>query len=242
MSATEPEVQLLVSEWCPSCHQAETVWQQLAGERTIRFNVVDMAQPEGRELVKQLRIRSVPAVVVDGELAAVGLLERSRALELVPDAAPKAASATRHIGLGLAGSSRAALSAAAVYLVLAGLFLFLEGWGTGAGLLAGSAFHPGALHLFTLGFLSFFIYGLGEHMLPRFTGQPLPMGVWSWTQQGLAHAGVLAFFIGHGLGLAGPALLGALLAWLALALFAWRIVPVVLRASDSDPDQAGGIP
>ena len=240
MSSTEPDVQLLVSEWCPSCHQAETVWQQLAGERTIHFQVVDMAQPEGRALVQRLRIRSVPAVVVDGELAAVGLVDRSRALELVPDAAPKAASATRHIGLGFAASTRAALIAAAAYLVLAGLFLMLEAWRDGAGLTAGGAFHPGALHLFTLGFLSFFLYGLGEHMLPRFTGRPLPMGVWSWTQQGLAHAGAIGFFVGHGLAWNAVALGGALLAWLGLALFAWRILPVVARIGD--PEQAGGIP
>ena len=240
MSATEPEVQLLVSEWCPSCHQAEMVWQQLAGERTIRFRVVDMAQPEGRELVQRLRIRSVPAVVVDGELAAVGLLDRAGALALVPTAAPKAASATRHIGLGFAASTRAALIAAEAYLSLAGFFLMLEAWRGGAGLTTGGAFHPGALHLFTLGFLSFFIYGLGEHMLPRFTGRPLPMGVWSWAQQGLAHAGAIGFFVGHGLALNAVALVGALLAWLGLALFAGRILPVVLPAGDSM--EAGGVP
>ena len=225
---SEPRVELLVSEWCPTCHQAEQVWQRVAGERAIDFAVVDMGQSEGRELARRLRIRSVPATVIDGELAGVGMQSREQALALVPDAPERAASATRHVGLGLAATSRAAIAAAVVYLVLAGAALPAGGW------FAGGPAHPAALHLFTLGFLTFFLYGLGEHMLPRFTGHPLPMGIWSWMQQGVAHAGVLTFALGHIAGWPWLAVAGSAAAWVALALFTGRMAPLLVRDSKTE--------
>jgi len=222
-------VELLVSEWCPSCHQAEQVWQTVAGERAIDFAVVDMGQTEGRELARRLRIRSVPATIIDGELAGVGMQSREQALALIADAPERAASATRHVGLGLATTSRAAIAAAVIYLTLAGLVLPF------GGLLAGTPAYPEALHLFTLGFLTFFLYGLGEHMLPRFTGHPLPMGRWSWLQQGLAHAGVLAFAAGHLGAWPGLAMVGSTLAWAALALYTIRLAPLLVRAPQTGP-------
>jgi hypothetical protein len=187
-----------------------------------------MGQSEGRELARRLRIRSVPATVIDGELAGVGMQSREQALALVPDAPERAASATRHVGLGLAATSRAAIAAAVVYLVLAGAALPAGGW------FAGGPAHPAALHLFTLGFLTFFLYGLGEHMLPRFTGHPLPMGIWSWVQQGIAHAGVLTFALGHIAGWPWLAVAGSAAAWLALALFTGRIAPLLVRDSKTE--------
>ena len=226
---SEPRVELLVSEWCTTCHQAEQVWQRVAGERAIDFAVVDMGQPEGREMARRLRIRSVPATVIDGELAGVGVHSREQALALIPDAPERAASATRHVGLGLAATSRAAIAAAVVYLVLAGAALPAGGW------FAGGPAHPAALHLFTLGFLTFFIYGLGEHMLPRFTGHPLPMGGWSWAQQGIAHAGVIAFVLGHFAHAEVLAMAGSGLAWAGLALYTGRLAPLLVR-----PPRTGG--
>ncbi|MBS3800019.1 MAG: thioredoxin family protein, partial [Thioalkalivibrio sp.] len=77
------KVELLVSEWCASCHDAERIWRQVAEDKQIEFAVVDMGQPEGRELATRLRIRSIPAVVIEGELKHIGLLDRSAATELV---------------------------------------------------------------------------------------------------------------------------------------------------------------
>jgi glutaredoxin len=80
------KVELLVSEWCASCHDAERIWREVAQKKQIDFAVVDMGQPEGRQLATRLRIRSIPAVVVDGELKHIGLLDRTAATALVADA------------------------------------------------------------------------------------------------------------------------------------------------------------
>ena len=82
-------------------------------------------------------------------------------------------------------------------------------------------------HLMLLGFVTFMIYGLGEHLLPRFTGNPIRLGGWSWAQQAIAHAGVVGYGLGAVLGIEPLALLGAALAWLALALFAARLLPIL---------------
>lgn len=81
------EVRLLVSKWCPVCPQAEAVWGEVARRHPIDYAVLDVAEPPGRALVAGLRIRTVPALVVDGKLAAVGVQSLSDALKLVNEAA-----------------------------------------------------------------------------------------------------------------------------------------------------------
>lgn len=214
------KVQLLMSEWCPSCHRAERVWREVAEERDIRFEVLDMAQPEGREPVGRLHIRSVPSVVIDGRLKAVGVLTREEVLELVKGAPPRAGSTIRHVGLGMALSGRVAVLSSVVYPWLAGASL---PWN---GALSRTA-RPAPLHLFTLGFFVFMVYGLGEHMLPRFTGNPIRSGPIAWLQSGLAHAGAPAMACGFAWQLVPLTVTGAVLAWSALLVFNLRVLPVL---------------
>lgn len=217
------KVQLLVSEWCPSCHQAERVWQDVAGERDIDFAVVDMAQPEGRELVSRLRLKSVPSIVIDGELKAVGAQTKSEALELVAEAPERESEGgAQHIGISMATQSRIAVLSGMAYLVISGAFLVID-----QGLFASGYARVAPLHLFTLGFLTFMIYGVGEHMLPRFTEQPIRLGAWSWSQIALAHLGVLGMVAGLWAGVPALAVAGAGAAWVAMALFAARLWPVL---------------
>ncbi len=84
-----------------------------------------------------------------------------------------------------------------------------------------------ALHAFGLGFLTFVIFGLGEHMLPRFTGAPIRGGSLSWAQQGLAHAGTILLLFGFAFDQRAIAVIGGMLAWAALALFSARLAPVL---------------
>ena len=230
------KVQLLVSEWCASCHQAEKVWRDVAEERAIEFAVVDMGQPEGRELVSRLRLKSVPSLLVDGELKAVGVQTREQALTLVATAPSKARSAQRHIGLGMETSSRVAVLSSVVYLFLAGASLPFNG-----GLFASGVARVAPLHVFTLGFLVFMVYGLGEHMLPRFTGNPVRLGIWAWAQLGLAHAGVLGMVTGFWRGWTALTLAGAACAWLALLLFTMRVWPVLWPSGNSAAGMDSGI-
>jgi glutaredoxin len=215
-------VELLVSEWCASCHQAEKVWRQVSQERDFDFAVVDMGQPEGKALVSKLRLKTIPALIVDGALVGIGVQPLEEARKIVAGAPSKQASTTQHVGLAMALSGRMAVHSSMVYLVLAGSALGLHG-----SLFLDGLARPAALHLFTLGFISFLIYALGEHMLPRFTGNPIRLGRIAWVQLGLAHAGLLVLFAGFWVGRYGLAALGGMLAWLALLIFAARLWPVL---------------
>lgn len=124
----------------------------------------------------------------------------------------------QRMGVTFSDDNRLFIIFAQIYLILAGLGLLVDG-----GLLADNPHRPAFLHLLTLGFLLFMIYGLGAHMLPRFTGNPLPGGYPMWLQMGCAHLGVLGYAAGYFLEYRGIALAGALLAWLGLAIFTWRV-------------------
>lgn len=215
------KVELLVSEWCASCHQAEKVWRQVSEERDFDFAVVDMGQPEGKALVSRLRLKTIPALIIDGQLIAIGVQPPEEARKLVASAPPKQAGATRHIGLAMSLTGRMAVHASMIYLVLAGTALF-----QGSLFLTGFA-RPAALHLFTLGFLTFLIYALGEHMLPRFTGNPIRMGAVAWAQQGITHAGLLTLAAGFWFGQPALAATGGGLAWTGLLVFTFRLWPVL---------------
>lgn len=126
------------------------------------------------------------------------------------------------MGMSFSPENRRFVISAQIYLMLAGLGLVMDG-----SLLSDNASRPAFLHLFTLGFMLFMFYGLGGHMLPRFTGNPLPETRWSLVQMGLAHAGVVAYAMGYFAGWTALALGGAVLAWTALLIFTVRVWPVL---------------
>jgi hypothetical protein len=134
----------------------------------------------------------------------------------------KAQAAMEAQGFILSRDNRWFILAAQGYLALAGIGLLLNG-----SLLSDSPSRPAFLHLFTLGFLVMMIYGLGAHMLPRFTGNSIREGVWPWLQMALSHGGVAGYVIGYLAGWHGLTLTGAVLGWLGLAIFAYRVWPVL---------------
>ena len=203
-------VELLVSEWCVTCPAAEAVWRTVAAEKDIDYAVLDLAQPEGKRLARELRIRSIPALVIDGELKAVGVLPLAEAREMVAAAPARPARAARHGGLLLGRDERLFALSALAWLIAAGAAM----------LVSGSLLAPVPAHLFG-GFVLCLIYALGAHMLPRFTGRPIRGGAWSLAQLALANAGIGLF--GLGAMLAGGALL-----WFSLALFSIRLWPVLI--------------
>jgi hypothetical protein len=226
------KVQLLVSEWCAPCRSAEEVWRGVARRKAIAFEVLDVGQPEGRSVVARLGVRTVPATVVDGVLGCVGVPSPSEAIALVAGAADRAddSDASHYVGLSLEATSGWAMASASVYLALAGVALML-----GGGIAGDAPWRGAALHAFGLGFVGFFIFGLGEHLLPRFTGAPIRGGWLAWIQLGLAHAGTLGLMAGLWAGMRSLSLLAGALAWLALAIFAWRLRPVLLHPSATQP-------
>ena len=216
------KVQLLVSEWCAPCRGAEEIWRGVAQKKAIAFEVLDVGQPEGRSIVARLGVRTVPATVIDGVLRHVGVPTSKEATDFVATASDKAPGDSQYVGLTLEATSRWAMAAAALYLALAGSALVF-----GAGLWGDAPWRAAALHAFGLGFAAFTIYGLGEHMLPRFTGSPIRGGWIAWVQQGLAHGGAVLLVVGFAADRRVLALAGGLLAWAAFALFSARLVPVL---------------
>lgn len=129
----------------------------------------------------------------------------------------------QRMGVTFSPDNRAFIVSAQIYLMLAGIGLVLDG-----SFLSDSISRPAFLHLFTLGFMLFMMYGLGAHMLPRFTGNPLAEnGRAAWLQMVLAHCGVLGYAIGYFAARPGLALAGALSAWLSLLIFSARMWPVM---------------
>ncbi len=216
------KVELLVSEWCASCHQAEQVWQQVAKEKNIDFAVLDMAQPEGRALVSRLRLKTIPALVIDDELKGLGVPTLAQAREWVAAAPPKQQTEMQNAGISLSLDNRLFIMASVVYLALGGTGLIING-----ALLSDGPARPVALHLVTVGFVLMLIYGLGAHMLPRFTANPIRMGIWPWLQMGLAHAGMIAYTAGFLMGWHAVIVAGGAMIWSSIWLFAGRLWPVL---------------
>ncbi|MCZ7565341.1 MAG: thioredoxin family protein [Burkholderiales bacterium] len=221
------KVELLVSEWCPTCPAAEQVWREVAAEREFEFAVVDAAQPEGRSLVARLHLRSVPSVVIDGVLRAVGVQTPEEARALVAEAPARSRRhRAYHAGMMLSRDNRLWIVAATAYLAACALILADAG-----SLLPDGTGRSAAVHLFGGGFVLFLVFGLAAHMLPRFTGNPIAMAPWTWVQLGAANAGLPLLAIGLWLRLATMSIVGGALLCLALAVFAGRILPVLLVRS-----------
>ena len=226
------KVQLLVSEWCVPCRSAEEIWRGVARRKAIAFEVLDVGQPEGRAIVARLGIKTVPSTVIDGALRHLGVPSAGEALALVAAAPEREAAAAEihHVGLTLEATSAWAIASAAAYLALGGAALVF-----GGGIDGDAPWRPAALHAFGLGFAAFAIFGLGEHLLPRFTGAPIRGGRVAWIQLGLAHAGTLLLASGLYAERRILAVAGGLLAWAAFALFAARLAPVLRHKTAADP-------
>jgi glutaredoxin len=77
------KLQLLVSQWCPTCPAAQTVWSEAAARAGLTLDVLDVGKPEGRRIVSDLGIRTVPAMVIDGKLRSLGVCTVGEALTML---------------------------------------------------------------------------------------------------------------------------------------------------------------
>ena len=225
------KVQLLVSEWCTPCRSAEEIWRTVAQRKAIAFEVLDAGQREGREVIAKLGVRTVPSTVIDGALAHLGVPSLEEAMRLAAAAPDRAAGAAQshYVGMTLEATSGWQLASAAVYLALAGAALAF-----GGGIDGDPAWRAAALHAYGLGFVLFFVFGLGEHLLPRFTGAPIRGGAIAWTQLALAHAGTWLLVGGLAAASRPWAFAGGLVAWIAFAVFAVRLVGVLWHRQGDD--------
>jgi len=65
------------------CDRACALWRQLCEEHRITLVVHDMSRGEGAEISRRLRLKAVPAVLINGELMAVGVQSRDEASALL---------------------------------------------------------------------------------------------------------------------------------------------------------------
>lgn len=77
------KLQLLVSKWCPTCPSAEKTWSEAAARQGLTLEVLDVGNAQGRSVAVDLGIRTVPAMVIDGKLKALGTCTVSQALALI---------------------------------------------------------------------------------------------------------------------------------------------------------------
>lgn len=227
------KVQLMISQWCPTCPRAEQVWHQVAQERSFEFALVDVGQPEGRELAARLNLRSVPSVVVDGVLKAVGVQALEEARALVAAAPPRPRAGGKTIEVTPAARAGATLSRWQILTAAPHRVMFLAGaaqmaltlvwWmvdllGRYAGLYPPVAWHlpPSWGHAFLMEYalFVFFMFGFLMTAMANWTG----VAVRRFEYLGAA----LPMLLGVALFYAGTAMgSGWLLAAVALLLAGW---------------------
>ena len=81
------ELVVVTAPGCHLCADAERTLEAFSSAHPISFLVVDVASPEGAQLVKQHRPALQPLVLVDGERFSVGRLSRGRLRRLLEERA-----------------------------------------------------------------------------------------------------------------------------------------------------------
>lgn len=77
------KVQLLVSSWNPSCQRAREVWSDLADKEHFTLDVIDMAQTEGAALMDRLKLNTIPALLINDKLIAIGVQTKEEARNII---------------------------------------------------------------------------------------------------------------------------------------------------------------
>jgi glutaredoxin len=77
------KLQLLISQWCPTCPTAEKVWSEAAARRGLPLEVLDVGKPDGRRITSALGVRTVPAMIIDGKLRSLGTCTLAEALSML---------------------------------------------------------------------------------------------------------------------------------------------------------------
>ena len=86
------KVELLVADWSTSCRRAETIWREIAQDCGVDLDVIDVDQPQGQALMQQLQLKTIPALLIDGRLVAIGVQSRQAAQAIIDSARGETAS------------------------------------------------------------------------------------------------------------------------------------------------------
>ena len=116
------------------------------------------------------------------------------------------------------------IAAALLYALLGGLVALA--WLAFPGALAPLALRAHA-HLMLVGFVGMMVFGIGLHILPRFTGHPLFSERMADVQFAFANIGLLLMVAGWLAGMRALATTGGGLVWAAFLMFAINAVATV---------------
>lgn len=83
------KAQLLVATWSPSCRRAQEIWHEVATELDLDLETLDVAQSEGQQLMRRLKLKTIPALLIDGTLVAIGVQSEDEARKIVAAAQKK---------------------------------------------------------------------------------------------------------------------------------------------------------
>ena len=116
------------------------------------------------------------------------------------------------------------VAASLLYALLGGLLGLI--WLASPDLIPGLALRAHA-HLMLVGFVGMMIFGIGLHVLPRFTGRALFSERLADAHFALANLGLLALLAGWLGGVPVAATTGGLLLWLGFVAFAVNVIGTV---------------
>ncbi len=67
---------------CHNCETAKKIFDEVMPDfPNVKVEEIDMATPEGQELVQKYSIMSSPGIVIDGELFSTGGVDRDKLVE-----------------------------------------------------------------------------------------------------------------------------------------------------------------
>ncbi len=79
---TSVSLEVLHSPGCQICRAFEEFWQTIAHDwPNITYKKLDVTTPEGQEMVQKYMIFSSPAIVLNGELFAMGGFDREKFIQ-----------------------------------------------------------------------------------------------------------------------------------------------------------------
>ena len=77
------KIQLIISGQTEPSQITKSIWQTMCEEQALSLDVVDSETSEGQSLVEKLVLRTLPALVVDNQIIAVGQPDRSTAKKVL---------------------------------------------------------------------------------------------------------------------------------------------------------------
>lgn len=77
------KIELLITGDCVPCRKAEELWRQVCAEQDLTLSVLDVRDQEGKKLFFHLRLHTLPALVIEDKLVAVGVQDPEQAEELL---------------------------------------------------------------------------------------------------------------------------------------------------------------